>query len=367
MRARSNPLRPPDYRGGGLVNLVAELERRLTENSVSPSLDDDLATAIPEGSSYVLVLFDGLGDGQLAHPAAARLREDRVGAIDAPFPSTTTVSLATVATGLSPRQHGLAAYQLWLEEIDTVVNTIKWTTLWGDPVEVDLDGFLPRPNLWERLVAANVEPVTVQPAGFEGSPLTSVLYRGCRFEGWTHEREIAPMAAELAEPAGRLVFVYLPHVDFAAHVVGQGDPSYTDALRLVAGVWDELVRRLPDDAVVVGTSDHGHLDVAPPDRAVLDRSDETDRILYGDPRAVFVRGEPLPDHLPGTWRSREELDGWWGPGPAHPRFEARAPDGIVFADDARSILHRHSDARLIGQHGGVTDAELRIPLLVGGR
>ena len=66
-------LRLPDYAGGSLVNLVAELEHRLTGNALHPGLHRDVATLIPDAATYVLVLFDGLGDGQLTHPAAAPL------------------------------------------------------------------------------------------------------------------------------------------------------------------------------------------------------------------------------------------------------------------------------------------------------
>ena len=65
----------PDYSGGSLVNLVAELEHRLTDSSVSPPLHDHFAKLIPEASTYVLFLFDGLGTRQLDHPAAAPFAE----------------------------------------------------------------------------------------------------------------------------------------------------------------------------------------------------------------------------------------------------------------------------------------------------
>ena len=121
----------PDYSGGSLVNLVAELESRLTGESTSPPLAEDLSNTIPDAKSYVLVLFDGLGSDQLAHRAASDLAASQVASIDAPFPYTTTVSLASVATGLPPSQHGILAYQLWMEEVGHVVNTIHMTTQWG--------------------------------------------------------------------------------------------------------------------------------------------------------------------------------------------------------------------------------------------
>ncbi len=91
----------PDYAGGALVNLVAELERRLTGSALHPGLHPQLAAAIPAAQSYVLILFDGLGNGQLAHAAAAPLAAARVGVLDAGWPTTTTVSMATVATGMT--------------------------------------------------------------------------------------------------------------------------------------------------------------------------------------------------------------------------------------------------------------------------
>jgi hypothetical protein len=37
------------------------------------------------------------------------------------------------------------------------------------------------------------------------------------------------------------------------------------------------------------------------------------------------------------------------------------------ADDDALILHSHSDKRLVGHHGGLTDAERQVPLLIGAK
>lgn len=357
-------MKVPDYSGGSLLNLVAELERRLTGDSPHPGLNSELAEAIPEAQSYVLVLFDGLGDHQLEHPAAYAMREHHIGVVDSPFPTTTTVSMATVATGRSPAEHGLLGYQLWLPEADQVVNTIKWITLWGDPIDHDYASFLPEPNLWERLRAAGSEPVTVQPWNFGGSPMSQMLYRGCRFEPWWTEDDAPRVAAELSAEPGRLVFLYIPHVDFAGHMVGQQDPAYDEAMEIAAAVWAGLARALPRGAVAVGTADHGHVDVTRSRQREIPKQQHEGRIFYGDSRAMFVRGDPLDDSLGGTWMPRHEMEQWWGPGELHPDFEERAPDGVLLAADGEVILHRHSDDRLVGQHGGLMPEEVEVPLLV---
>ena len=354
----------PDYSGGSLVNLVAELEHRLIGSSPSPRLHPHLGDLIPIGDSYVLFLFDGLGSMQLNHPAAAALTTSQRATIDAIFPATTTASLATVATGLPPAQHGLLGYQLWLPEVGAVVNTIKWTTLWGDPVEYETETLLPTPNLWERLAAAGREPITIQPANFSGTPLSVALYRGCRFEPAYTAEEVVDATAQVAAEPGRLIFSYLPHVDFAAHVYGQDSTEYRQALETVADAWHHAMHQIPDDVVVVGTGDHGHADF---ERQVkIPKADHADRVFYGDGRAMFVKGDgaTLADSLPATWIPLKQMEAWWGPEPRHASFDARAPDGVLIADDDTLLLHRYSDDRLIGNHGALTDAERLIPLLV---
>jgi hypothetical protein len=361
-------MRTPDYHGGSLLNLVAELERRLTGWARHPGLHDDLASEIPDAETYVLVLFDGLGDHQLAHPEATPLRSFRVGAIDAGWPTTTTVSMATVATGMSPAEHGLLGYQVRIPETGFVVNTIKWFTQWGESIEHDLWTFLPTPNLWERLASHGIEPITLQPWNFDDSPMSRMLYRGARFEPWGDEDGAADIAAQLAGEPGRLVFFYIPHVDFAAHVEGQDSEDYGEAMRIVARTWERMVRQLPDHAVAIGVADHGHVDVPWERRIEIPKAAHDDRDFGGDPRAPFVYGEveSLAAELGVPWMARPEMEHWWGPGEKHPSFEGRAPDGVLLPDPGWIVLHRHADERLIGHHGGLMDEEMKIPLLVGG-
>ncbi len=361
------PVQTPDYGGGSLVNLVAELENRLTRQSASPPLHAPLAAAIPEGATYVVLLADGLGAHQLDHPAAAPLRAAQSATLDAPFPTTTTVSWASIATGLPPSKHGLIAYQLYLPELGGVAYTIKWRRYGGEEVALDFDNFLPSLNLWERLGAAGAEPITVQPANFQGSRLSRILFRGCRFEPAYTAEELISATTQLAAAPGRLIVTYLPHVDVAAHMFGQASTEYAEAVGFVAAVWEQLQLRLPPQAVLVGTADHGHVDFSQADAVTISREVAGDRVLYGDSRVMFVKGNGAAraDDLPATWMDLAEVDHWWGPGPAHPQFSARAPDGLLVADDDRLIHHRFSDRRMIGYHGGLTAPEREIPLLVG--
>lgn len=358
-------MRAPDYSGGGLVNLAAELEYRLRGEHLSPRLYPDLAATIPDASTYVFVLFDGLGDLQLSHPNAGPLRKDRKAALDAAFSTQTTVNLATLATATPPSVHGLVGYLLRFP--DRVVNTIWWFDLAGRPVEIDYRAFLPAPNLPERLATERIETFVIQPTGYEGSPLSDVLFRTGTAVPYQNMEDAVPYALEAASQRDRFVFLYLPHVDAAAHAEGQESDSYASMMEFVADCWASLTDNLPDHAVAIGTADHGHVDIPPEGNVHITPPEGV--ILHGDSRCVWVAGDVeaarnMAADLPVRWVDRSEMTGWWGPEPISSPAADRLPQAAMLADDGIAILYPGDETVLVGNHGGLSPQELRVPLLV---
>ena len=359
----------PDYAGTGLLNLIAEVEGRLTGTSQSEGLSPDLASAIPDASSIVLVLFDGLGDLQLHHHSAEEFRQARVGTLEAPFPTTTTVSMSTIATGTGPSTHGVIAHLAWIPELGRVVNTLKWVDLSGAAVDYPTGRLLPAPNLWERLTAAGNRVVTVQPAGFATTPLTAALYRGAEFVGADTPDEFVNKTIEAAAAERTLVFTYVPPVDFAAHVFGLASPQYSEAMATAAGIWSGIADRLPDDAVMIGTADHGVPAIAETGKILVRNKLFTPLDFWGDPRAVMVRGSQrliglLAAETGAEVVNPERFVPWLGPGPRHKDLDRRLPDAVLLAPAGKVILPPGFDKRLVGYHGGLSREEVSVPLLV---
>jgi len=357
----------PSVTGRGLVNLVAALEQRLTGDARAPGLDDDLASVIPEGSSVCLALFDGLGASQAAEIDG--FRNSTRGVLQAPFPTTTTVSLATVATGRTVRGHGVVGHLMWLPELETVANVLKFLTPTGQPVRHDNTSYIPGTNLWERLLAAGIEPVTVQPGPFSGSPLSTALYRGCRFEGVWNASEWVDAVSELSSQPRRFVFAYWPDVDVAAHVSGRASAEYRRTLTQAARLWERLCDRI--EVPLIGTADHGHLDYRESGKFLL-RDPELDRVTwFGDSRSLMVRGdlavaERITDDTGAEWYGPDEFGDWFGTDPEpHPELDERLPQAVALARPDSLLLPPGFDRRLVGYHGGLSRAEVEIPLLVG--
>ena len=332
--------------------------------SQSGGLTGDLA--LDDASTYVLVLFDGLGIAQLEHADSAVFRSSLAGALDAPFPTTTPVSLSTISTGLPPSRHGQVAHLSWYPDLQLVVNTLKWVTITGEHVAYDYGGVLPRPNLWERLRLGGVEPITVQPGDFQASPLTRVLYRGARFEGAWDADDLVEATVTLAAEGNRFIFTYVPFVDVAGHVFGQGSEEFSAAMKAAAMVWDGIASRLPPGAALVGTADHGLMEVT-----------EADKILVRDPRFNGLRfaGDTRGIQLWGDPGSMDDLaaavDGelvdpvpWLGPNPTDVAL-SHIGERVLLAPPGKAVIPKGFDKRLRCYHGGLTPEEVQIPLFVG--
>jgi hypothetical protein len=347
---------------------VAELERRLTGRSPSRGLRSDLARLIPPARSYVLVVFDGLGSAQLSHPNAGALRAAHRAGLKAPFPTTTTVSLSSICTGLTPLQHGVIGYRQWFPDLNKVVSLLRWTDLSGRHVTYNTGSFLPKPNLWERLRDRQAGRMIVQPAAFFDTPLSRMLYRGAEMRGYSSPFEVDP-AYLVARSKPTLAMVYYHKVDVAAHEEGQQSDKYGQAVDEAGRLWEGLARRLPPDTVMVGTSDHGHMDIPPSGKLVLSAADTKGLKWWGDSRALMLSGptdriEELAERTGSGLLTPHSLRKWLGRGKPHQDLESRMPDAVLLARDGAGIFPKGMDSRKTGHHGGVTPAEAGIPLLV---
>ncbi|MGD2102657.1 MAG: alkaline phosphatase family protein [Acidimicrobiia bacterium] len=350
--------------GSGLVNLIAEIERVMTGESQWSGLSEQ--GLVPKTDTIVLILFDGLGVAQLDHDGAGVFRSSLAAKLYAPFPTTTSVSLATLATGLTPSQHGQVAHLSWMPDLSLVVNTLKWVTTSGQHVSYDYAGVLPQPNLWERLRSAGIEPITVQPGDFAGSPLSRVIYRGARFEGAWDTSDLVDATVSLATEPGRLVFTYVPFVDVAGHVHGQGSDEFTEAMRAASAVWEGIASALPPNVALMGTADHGLMEVTEEDK-ILVRDPVFDGLrLAGDARGVHMWGDhdlmgQLTEAVGGEQVAPLPL---LGPDPSA-LASSRVGEQLLLAPPGKVVLPRGFDKRLRCYHGGLSPEEVRIPLLLG--
>lgn len=334
----------------------------------------------------VVLLVDGLGADALkattghARTLAGALTSKSV--IEAGFPSTTAAALASLATGQLPGQHGLVGYSVLDAAHDRVVNQLSG---WDDDLDPATWQLLP--TIFERAVGAGFGAAVVGTERYRDSGFTRAVLRGARYVSGSSIAARMQRAAELvAEPGPpALIYVYVPELDMAAHAHGWESREWTAALETTDSAVRELVASLGPRAGLLVTADHGIIDVPARSHVLIDSAPELldgIRFVAGEPRCLQLHFEPdlsprLRESMLDRWRhaesdrswvvSREEFvaSGWLGEVRAEvlPRIGdivVAARKGIAYYDTRTASA---SARAMIGQHGSVTQTELRVPLL----
>jgi hypothetical protein len=339
-----------------------------------------LTPAIAGARRVMVLLIDGLGADLLrAHadlaPALASLATP-VGDLSAPCPSTTPVSLATLGTGLPPGSHGILGFVTDVPGENRTLNHVQW----GD--DPDPDVWQARPTVFEQLAGAGVPSTAVGPALYRGSGLTRSAYRGAAYPGSFSPGDLsATMLSALADAPRTLVYGYVPELDLTGHVRGVDSPAWRAQLQLIDHFVEQLIDRLPDDAALLVTADHGMLDIPAETRLDLAADPELAhgvRLVAGEPRARYVHTEPgAADDVLACWRSRLGERAWVATraeaveaglfGRLDKSVAARIGDVVAFARGTWALIDTEREpgpSRLAAYHGSLTETELAIPLLL---
>jgi hypothetical protein len=368
----------PSYSHRSLASVLPALLGALGVPGAPPAL------AVPPVRAAALLLVDGLGSELLRRHAAdapflASLPD--AGPLTVGFPSSTATSLTTLGTGVPPGAHGLLGI---VQRTDgELLETLSWT---AQGTHADLrEQLVPEqvqsvPTALERAEADGVAVTVVSLREFDGSGLTRAALRGGRFHGTYALGDLAAAVLTGVTGSGRqLCYGYHRDLDAMGHLHGPGSLPWRMQLAQVDRLVSLIAERLPPDAVLAVTGDHGMVTV--------DRLHDADTepalsdgvtALTGDPRArhVHVRPGALDDVL-ATWTARlgdgawvvpgeqAVAEGWFGPVAAHVRD--RIGDVVVAARGGTAVIRSTAEpliSRMPGQHGSLTADEQLVPLLL---
>jgi hypothetical protein len=348
---------------------------------------------LPPSRRTVVLLVDGMGAELLRRaPEAAPFLSSLAGrSLTAGFPSTTAASLASLGTGLPSGEHGLTGYTSWVEQVEQTVNWLSWQAI-GERRGGDLRETLvpeqlqPRPTVFERAAADGVETTVVSSAHFEGTGLTRAVLRGGSYGGAVTPGDAVSQAAAGAARGDRsLVYCYTADLDLVGHVRGPDSDAWLTQLTLVDGFAEQLAARLPRDATLLVTADHGMVAVSDDARVDYDATPALSdgvRGLAGEPRARHVHAQPgAADDVLAAWQAhlgdrmwvgrREQAvaAGLFGP-TVTPAAASRIGDVVAIATSDVAVVRRTTESlfsALVGQHGALTPDELLVPLLTTGQ
>lgn len=357
----------PDYLGANVRGIVPSL---LGPGEWETTLPAWFPEPVRHARQVVLLVLDGLGWDQFqantVHLSALSSLAGR--AITTVAPTTTATALSSIATGLTPGEHGLIGYRMMLE--GEVINVLRW---FG---EGDRRRSLPPRDVQPFTPFLGVEVPVISPSELEGTAFTEAHLRGSRPVGYRAPSAIAVEVRHQLAAGERFVYAYYGSVDKTAHERGFGE-FYEAELRAADRLVGDVLDALRPGAVLLVTADHGQVEVGPnvidPDPALLAmvaaQSGEgrfrwwhTGRVtpdevakaaidVYGDVAWVVTKEQTLDES-------------WFGPTVAPP-VAARLGDVALVAREPVSFNDPADGGAfpLICRHGSLTGAEVLVPLL----
>ena len=360
----------PDYGGANVRGIVPAL---LGPQPWSASLPAWMPPVIGEARQVVLFVLDGLGWEQLQtrRDIAPTIAELTGGPITSVAPTTTATALSSIATGLTPGEHGLVGYRMVLG--GEVMNVLRWAVAGENRRRSNVPSDIQRfPAFMGRSV-----PI-VSPAELTDSAFSEAHLRGGRPVGYRAPSSMAIEVAEQLAAGEQFVYAYYAGVDKIAHERGFG-PFYDAELRAADRLVGDLLEVLPPGAALLITADHGQVhvgdNIVKPTDAVLSHvamqsGEGRFRWLHAHRGArddlLAAAGEEFGDT--GWVLGRDELleQGWFGPA-VSPQVAGRLGDVAILARDDVSYFDPDDGGpfELVCRHGSMTSAEVYVPLLAG--
>ena len=377
----------PDYRGGSLVNLMSSITTALGGTSAYPPLVALPPEALAGIRHLVLLVVDGLGHDYLLSREGS-LRRHLRGQLTSVFPSTTASAIPTFLTGLAPQQHGLTGWHMYFREIGAIAAPLPFHARIGrHPLReagvkpADLFDLVP---LYDRL------PRTchvVSPQNIIQSDFNLALSGRAKRHGYqTLDEMFAHITRILrSDEAHSYVHAYWPQLDSLAHEYGSRSEAVADAFEALDTAFAKLVDIAHDsNSRIIVTADHGFIDTSAEQTIDLNAHPKLRETLVlplcGESRMAYaylrsgreaafedyVR-DRLGDHVHLIKTDEVLRQGWLGQGEPHPALQARLGDYVLIPRGKavlRDWLKGETGYTHIGVHGGLSAAEMFVPLVV---
>ena len=358
------------------------------------SVARDLMREIGYPEHLVFVMLDGFGMNFVGTlPEMSYVRRNLRLEMSAVFPTSTGPNLISIATGRWPGAHGNVGWHVFIPRFGERITSLLWqrTSDGGNLSEI---GFAPQ----ELLLAPMIEfghkrqYTHITEVGLAGSPWTAITSQDQTL-GYDHGDGAIGQVVEhvrgvLANAGGpTFTYIYWPDVDHTAHELGVTHPMTRRAVLSANALIEALGTEFAGQATVVATADHGHLDVGEDGYDVIPMDDPLRDLLVGSPggeqRIMFFH--PRPGDLEGfadefqtrfgarysLVESSDAIDfGLMGPPQRVSAVSRERLGDYIAISRGRWAMSFPDDPASPGvmasTHGGITDSETRVPLIVSG-
>lgn len=400
----------PKYDGGSLYNVVPTIFNLFGITNREKSLPADLFKKyINKNNKIIFFLIDGFGFNhyetlykELEFLKNLSLKGD-VSSTTSIFPSTTASCLTTLATGLAPCQHGLFEWNMYIKELDRVIQTIPFSEAGDNAKNESLKGKVTPDVLLDKkirttfqLLAKNsIKSYIFLPAPIATSTYSLLTTQGAVIVPYATILDLFPHLVNVlnSEKGPAFLDVYFGDIDSAEHEFGPYSKEHIAKLRIFfeelgSGFIKSFSKEAARDITVIITSDHGQIAIDPKKTAYLNKDKKIIESLaisrnkkliapWGSPRDVFLaiaddKKEEMFTYLINKYKNTAKIIkteeaikmGLFGSDKPSKRFLERVGDILILPYGGETIWYEHVKGDLLeflGHHGGLSKEETLVP------
>lgn len=359
--------------------------------------------------NVVLLVADGFGMNEWQRQKCVGLvksisSKGSVRPITTVFPSTTAAALTTLATGLTPQEHALPEWFVYLREVDSVVATLPFSFIRDYGRETLRGHMRPRAlfdgtTVFKKLRDAGVATYSFTNGSLVDTTYTKLVHGASRMVPYFGSSDMTASLRRTVESARgpSFFYVYWSRVDTVEHHYGPNtDESELEASSisfvLQRGFVEKLSRSAARRTLLIVTADHGQINVNPDKTLYLNMYRSLVRSFRktelggpitpaGNARDIFLYVEEdrkeemlelLRRRLAGkatVLRTEDAIRaGLFGLNRPSRKFRDRVGNILVLPHGRRTIWYRGErgyELELLGHHGGLSKDEMTVPLAVG--
>jgi hypothetical protein len=392
----------PQYDSNSIANIPETVAQILGAKSSRP-LKDERISDFKDAKHVVLLLLDGLGSKLVESAnmnyglpsydnickASAQIDVTSV------FPSTTASAMSSLHTGLTPQEHGVIGYTMYLRELGLVGQMLRFTPMLGGrslfDTGIDRQTFLGGETIHERLGNEGLDSTVYVPRYIMDSGLSQVTYRGAFVEPQNSAADmLVRLRKNLEKGKGKSFhFAYHPSPDTLAHAHGPYSEEYAVELESIfriveSELFRKLDRNVARDTILIISGDHGAVHVNRDD--IVDLSDHPELLRSlklpptGDSRAAILHikeGEEdrIRKYFDQKFEDQFEIktskwlldQGYFGLGAVKPATYDRIGDLVALPKSHNAIDNSIIDPNhgsIPGRHGGLSEEEMKVPCVI---
>ena len=325
--------------------------------------------------------------------------------ITAVFPSTTSAALNTINSGLTPAEHGLFEWTLYMPEIDKTILTLPFTDITVNKRDsllkekINPEILFDFPTIYQRLKKENINCFSFLDRTYKNGCYAKLTRKGSGAFSFVNFSDLTvKLRNQVNKVMGKnFFFVYWDKLDTLAHNYGPGSDSCKVELAKISYLFltefvQKLSKKTRKETLLIISADHGQIGINPKEVIYLNKDkfimenlkkDKKGEVILptGGPRSVFLHIKK--GKLDGVFlylrdKLQKKADvllmeeaiklNLFGKKKISLPFRKRLGDLLILPHKNYTVWREYNNRKIkyLGHHGGLSKEEMMIPFSICG-